>query len=99
MLHDQPQHLAQRWVTYRRRLAVGDFFLGPYPAMITALKRTAGECNTLSGSPENARRLRNSSPDRNVATPPITQVRDSAKLLSSYLPQGGGPGRTPVGPA
>jgi hypothetical protein len=29
--------LAQRWITYRRRLAVGDLFLGPYPAMIAAL--------------------------------------------------------------
>jgi hypothetical protein len=99
MLHDQPQHLAQRWVTYRRRLAVGDFFLGPYPAMVTALKRTAGERNALSRSPENARRLRNSSPDRSVATLPITQAHDSAKHLSSCLPPGGGPGRTPVGPA
>src|SRR5271156_5288549 len=30
MLHDRPQHLAQRWITYRRRSAVGDLFLGPY---------------------------------------------------------------------
>ena len=28
MLHDRPQHLAQRWITYRRRSAVGDLFLG-----------------------------------------------------------------------
>ena len=43
MLHDRPHHLAQRWITYRRRLAVGDLFLGPYPAMIAALtsKRTS----------------------------------------------------------
>jgi hypothetical protein len=43
MLHDRPHHLAQRWITYRRRSAVGDLFLGPYPAMIAALtsKRTA----------------------------------------------------------
>jgi hypothetical protein len=34
MLHDRPHHLAQRWITYRRRLAVGDLFLGLYPAMI-----------------------------------------------------------------
>jgi hypothetical protein len=42
MLHDRPHHLAQRWITYRRRSAVGDLFLGPYPAMIVALtsKRT-----------------------------------------------------------
>jgi hypothetical protein len=24
MLHDRPQHLAQRWITYRRRHALGD---------------------------------------------------------------------------
>jgi hypothetical protein len=34
MLHDRPRHLAQRWITYRRRLAFGDLFLGPYPALI-----------------------------------------------------------------
>ncbi len=39
MLHDRPYHLAQRWITYRRRSAVGDLFLGPYPAMIAALHR------------------------------------------------------------
>ena len=33
MLHDRPHHLAQRWITYRRRSAVGDLFLGPYPAL------------------------------------------------------------------
>jgi hypothetical protein len=30
LLHDRPYHVAQRWVTYRRRLALGDFFLGLY---------------------------------------------------------------------
>jgi len=34
MLHDRSHHLAQRWITYRRRLADGDLFLGPYPALI-----------------------------------------------------------------
>ncbi len=37
MLHDRPHHLAQRWITYRRRSAVADLFLGPYPALIAAL--------------------------------------------------------------
>jgi hypothetical protein len=37
MLHDRPHHLAQRWITYRRRLALGDLFLGPYPALIATL--------------------------------------------------------------
>ena len=32
MLHDRPYHLAQRWITYRRRWALGDLFLGSYPA-------------------------------------------------------------------
>jgi hypothetical protein len=39
MLHDRPHHLSQRWITYRRRSAVGDLFLGPYPALIAALHR------------------------------------------------------------
>jgi hypothetical protein len=34
---DRPRHLAQRWITYRRRLAVGNLFLDPYPALIAAL--------------------------------------------------------------
>jgi hypothetical protein len=43
MLHDRRHHLAQRWITYRRRSAVGDLFLDPYPALIAALtsKRTS----------------------------------------------------------
>jgi hypothetical protein len=30
MLHDKPHHLAQRSITYRLRLAIGDLFTGPY---------------------------------------------------------------------
>jgi hypothetical protein len=30
MLHDRPHHLVQRWITYRRRYALGDLFLGLY---------------------------------------------------------------------
>jgi hypothetical protein len=30
MLHDRPFHLAQRWLTYRRRWAMGDLFFGRY---------------------------------------------------------------------
>jgi hypothetical protein len=30
MLHDGPFHLAQRWLTYRRRWAMGDLFFGRY---------------------------------------------------------------------
>src|ERR1700761_5837441 len=30
MLHDRPFHLAHRWLTYRRRWAVGDLFFGRY---------------------------------------------------------------------
>jgi hypothetical protein len=30
MLHDRPFHLAQRWLTYRGRWAIGDLFLGRY---------------------------------------------------------------------
>ena len=38
MLQDRPQHLAQRWITYRRRRALGDLFLGSYTALIVALR-------------------------------------------------------------
>lgn len=31
MLHDRPHHAAQRRLTYLRRWALGDLFLGPYP--------------------------------------------------------------------
>lgn len=31
ILHDRPEHLRQRWFTYRVRKALGDLFLGPYP--------------------------------------------------------------------
>ncbi len=30
LLHDRAHHLAQRRITYRRRLALGDLFMGPY---------------------------------------------------------------------
>ena len=53
MLQDRPHHLGQRWITYRRRLAVGDLFLGPYPALIAAL--TSGTTATL-GQDRQARR-------------------------------------------
>jgi hypothetical protein len=46
MLHDRPFHLAQRWLTYRRRWAMGDLFFGQYdsqapsPAMFATMNRT-----------------------------------------------------------
>jgi len=52
MLHDRPHHLAQRWITYRRRLAVGDLFLGPYPALIAALTSKRTSQGLLSGGGE-----------------------------------------------
>ena len=30
MLHDRPYHLAQRWITYRRRYALANLVFGPY---------------------------------------------------------------------
>ena len=42
MLHDRQHHLVQRWLTYRRRLAIGDLFLGSYPAWINARLRDWG---------------------------------------------------------
>ena len=40
ILHDRLHHLAQRWITYRRRLADGDLFLGRYPALIAMSSST-----------------------------------------------------------
>jgi hypothetical protein len=42
MLHDRSHHLTQRWITYRRRSADGDLFLGPYSAMMIAAASSIG---------------------------------------------------------
>jgi hypothetical protein len=31
LIHDRPEHLRRRRITYLRRRALGDLFLGPYP--------------------------------------------------------------------
>ncbi|MEE7455889.1 hypothetical protein MPAR168_24035 [Methylorubrum populi] len=33
LLHDRPEHLRRRRMTYLRRRALGDLFLGPYPSL------------------------------------------------------------------
>jgi hypothetical protein len=43
MLHDRPHHLAQRWITYRLRYAIGDLFLGIYKTGI--FPRFVGYCD------------------------------------------------------
>ena len=52
MLHDRPYHLAQRWITYRRRYAAGDLFLGLYRRSLVSNDnaRSASELNTGSAS-------------------------------------------------
>jgi hypothetical protein len=43
--NDRPFHLAERWLTYRRRWAIGDLFFGQYgiqppsPALLTTIGR------------------------------------------------------------
>jgi hypothetical protein len=37
LIHDRPRHLRQRWITYRRRYAVADLFLGAYAALARLL--------------------------------------------------------------
>lgn len=51
MLHDRPFHLAQRWLTYRRRWAIGDLFLGLYivQAPLPALFATAHQARVSLG--------------------------------------------------
>src|SRR5690348_15674164 len=48
MLHDRPFHLVQRWLTYRRRWAIGDLFLGAYGA------QTLGDGSMATTSPPGA---------------------------------------------
>jgi hypothetical protein len=50
MLHDRPFHLVQRWLTYRRRWAIGDLFLGVYSAQ-TPSQALTGATSRLSASP------------------------------------------------
>lgn len=37
LIHDRPRHLRQRWITCRRRYALGDLFLGIYAELSRAL--------------------------------------------------------------
>ena len=46
MLHDRPFHLAQRWLTYRRRWAIGDLFLGRYGIQPPSSVLFATACQT-----------------------------------------------------
>jgi hypothetical protein len=46
MLHDRPFHLAQRWLTYRRRWAIGDLFLGLYDLQTLSLALFATAAQT-----------------------------------------------------
>ena len=55
LLHDRPYHRAQRWITFRRRYATGDLFLGFYApshngdgATEIAPEAEAGELSPLS---------------------------------------------------
>ncbi len=42
LLHDRAHHRAQRWLTFRRRWAVGDLFLGPYGAVMLPASKLDG---------------------------------------------------------
>ena len=37
LIHDRPRHLRQRWITCRRRYAIGDLFLGLYAELSRAM--------------------------------------------------------------
>ena len=37
MIHDRRHHLAQRWITYRRRYAIGDLFWGHTPTVLVSV--------------------------------------------------------------
>ena len=60
MIHDRSYHLAQRWITYRFRYALGDIFLGSYrsgtdriilPILIAQFASTARLARAQRASP------------------------------------------------
>jgi hypothetical protein len=80
MLHDRPQHLAQRWITYRRRRALGDLFLGPYVVLLAAL-RSAQRTMLAADLPQPMTRRAVT-----AATHPALQPRRGAARLTSDDP-------------
>jgi len=99
MLHDRPHHLVQRRVTYRRRLAIGDLFLGPHPALVAALasKQRDGQ---FVGSPDVALMLipqhgfeENGHPAADGKCAPLTHIlQHIRRCLDPYVQQtGSGP--------
>jgi hypothetical protein len=65
LLHDGAHHLRQRWITYRRRYALGDLLLGPY---LRAMPQTAvsGQVPVTPPIPLNA------------STPAVAAMEDGA---------------------
>ena len=55
MLHDRPHHLAQRWITYRRRYALGDLFFASYSDALSN-----GSAGRPPGAPARAKRWQRS---------------------------------------
>ena len=39
MLNDRKEHRRRRWLSFRRRKALGDLFLGPYPTTVVSRRR------------------------------------------------------------
>ena len=49
LLHDRPHHLAQRWITYRRRYALADLFFGPYERPLPCITSRARAVSVVHG--------------------------------------------------
>jgi hypothetical protein len=47
LIHDRPRHLRQRWLTCRRRYALGDLFLGIYAELSSDLTAAVREAAGL----------------------------------------------------
>jgi hypothetical protein len=77
MLHDRPVKLVRRWLTCRRRRAIGDLFLGLYdrrtlpPALFAAAARTP-VCQNRTAPPGPLAGSCKAGP-RGGGTPPISQ--------------------------
>jgi hypothetical protein len=85
LIHDRPRHLRQRWLTCRRRYAIGDLFLGRYVDLVRAAASVAFEARRGTDQTQ-AARLRPATPRpaditrRLTATAEVTGSIFSASL-------------------
>jgi hypothetical protein len=87
MLHDRPFHLAQRWVTYRRRWAIGDLFLGRYGAFVLRIEAALKQGRLASGAPRaGSRSIVAESPGDLFASVPSAGASPNSQQITAANP-------------